>query len=202
MLEPAEGTKIWPEHLSRADQVKLVEILRPLVTAAPFYPVKMPQTAKPLSVQMTNLGALGWISDVKGYRYEPCHPGTNEPWPPIPPLLLHMWNELTDGAPQPEACLVNYYGPGSKMGLHQDRDEEALDAPVLSVSLGDTALFRLGGLERKGPTQRFKLSSGDVMLLGGPSRLRFHGIDRIYEGTSTLLGKGGRLNLTLRRVTH
>jgi len=202
MLQPVDGTRIWPGYFSRAEQAALVETLRALVGTAPLYQVRMPRTGRPLSVQMTNLGPLGWISDTKGYRYEPCHPQTQRPWPDIPSLLLRTWNDLTDGAPEPQACLVNYYGPGSKMGLHQDKDEEALDAPVLSVSLGDTALFRLGGLDRKGPTRSFKLASGDVMLLGGPSRLRFHGVDRIYEGTSTLLDKGGRLNLTLRRVTR
>ena len=200
MLQPVDGTRIWPGYFSRAEQAALVETLRALVGTAPLYQVRMPRTGRPLSVQMTNLGPLGWISDAKGYRYEPCHPQTQRPWPGIPSLLLRTWNDLTDGAPEPQACLVNYYGPGSKMGLHQDKDEEALDVPVLSVSLGDTALFRLGGLDRKGPTRSFKLASGDVMLLGGPSRLRFHGVARIYEGTSTLLDKGGRLNLTLRRV--
>eukprot|EP00439_Symbiodinium_sp_Y106_P088164 s1_g700.t1 len=151
---------------------------------------------------MTNLGPLGWMSDRNGYRYEPTHPITGNPWPPIPDTLLSLWDDLAGYGAPPEACLVNFYGPDAKMGLHQDRDEQPLDAPVLSISLGDTAVFRLGGLERKGATQSFKLASGDVMMLTGPSRLRFHGIDRILPGTSTLLEKRGRLNLTLRRVTE
>lgn len=202
VLEPVEGTKIWPGYFGREAQLALVEALRPLVSEAPFYRAHMPRTGKPLSVQMTNLGSLGWIADKSGYRYADAHPVTKTPWPPIPDFLLRLWNDLTGYDQPPEACLVNYYGPGSKMGLHQDRDEDALDAPVLSVSLGDTALFRLGGVERKGATQSFKLASGDVMMLTGPSRRRFHGIDRIYDGSSTLLPKGGRLNLTLRRVTR
>lgn len=200
-LEPADGTKVWPEALPRARQEALVAALREALAKAPFYRVRMPRTGKPLSVSMTNLGRLGWISDKQGYRYEPRHPVTDQPWPPIPDSLLRLWNDLTGYAAPPEACLVNYYAEGARMGLHQDRDEEPMDAPVLSISLGDTAVFRLGGLERKGPTQSFRLHSGDIMMLAGASRLRFHGIDRILPGSSTLLEKGGRLNLTLRRVT-
>ena len=201
-FEPVPGTRIWSSFLSRATQTALVEQLRGLVEKAPFYRVVMPRTGKPLSVTMTNLGDLGWISDKTGYRYEARHPVTGDPWPAIPDNLLRLWNELTDYPAPPQACLVNYYGEGARMGLHQDRDEDDFDAPVLSISLGGTALFRLGGEARSDPTQSFKLASGDVMMLEGPSRLRFHGVDRIYSGSSTLLEKGGRLNLTLRRVTR
>lgn len=201
-FEPVPGTRIWSTLLSRATQTALVEQLRGLAEKAPFYRVVMPRTGKPLSVTMTNLGDLGWISDKTGYRYEARHPVTGVPWPAIPDNLLRLWNELTDYPAPPQACLVNYYGEGARMGLHQDRDEDDFDAPVLSISLGDTALFRLGGEARSDPTQSFKLASGDVMMLEGPSRLRFHGVDRIYSGSSTLLEKGGRLNLTLRRVTR
>ncbi len=175
--------------------------LRAQIVENPLYQPIMPKTGKPFSVAMTNFGDLGWVSDRSGYRYEDCHPATGRSWPPIPGRLQALWADLTGYGAPPEACLVNYYGPHAKMGLHQDRDEKPLDAPVLSVSLGDTAMFRLGGQERKAPTQSFKLASGDVLMLSGPSRLRFHGIDRILPGTSTLLEKGGRLNLTLRRVT-
>jgi DNA oxidative demethylase len=201
MLEPVPGTCIWPGLLSRGAQEALVAELRELVRINPLYQPVMPRTGKPLSVSMTNLGSLGWISDKQGYRYETRHPVTQNAWPPIPEGLLRMWNDLSDYAAPPQACLVNHYEPGARMGLHQDRDEKALDAPVLSVSLGDTALFRLGGEKRNDPTQSFKLASGDVMMLAGPSRLRFHGVDRIMPGTSTLLEGGGRLNLTLRRVS-
>lgn len=200
MLEPVAGTCIWPGLLSRAAQEALVAEMRACVAKAPLYHATMPRTGKPLSVAMTNLGSLGWISDKKGYRYEACHPRTQTPWPLIPDSLLRLWNELTGYPGGPEACLVNYYGASARMGLHQDRDEKAPDAPVLSISLGDTAVFRLGGEDRKDPTQSFKLASGDVMLLKGPSRFRFHGVDRILSGSSTLLQGGGRLNLTLRRV--
>jgi alkylated DNA repair protein (DNA oxidative demethylase) len=174
--------------------------LREALTHAPLFVPTMPRTAKPFSVRMTNLGPLGWVSDRDGYRYQDRHPDTKAPWPPIPDEVAAVWRALLPDAPPPEACLVNYYVPDAKMGLHQDRDESALDVPVLSISLGDSALFRIGGLKRTDPTRSFRLSSGDVMTLGGESRLAFHGIDRIYAGTSALVAKGGRINLTLRRV--
>jgi alkylated DNA repair protein (DNA oxidative demethylase) len=161
----------------------------------------MPRTGKPFSVRMTNCGALGWVSDVAGYRYQPHHPETGEPWPPMPQVLLDAWQALAGFPHPPEACLVNYYESAAKMGLHQDRDEEEFAAPVLSVSLGDTGVFRVGGTSRGGKTVSLKLQSGDLISFGGPARLAFHGIDRILPGTSTLLPQGGRINLTMRRVT-
>ena len=160
----------------------------------------MPRTAKPFSVRMTNCGPLGWVSDRAGYRYQQVHPETAKPWPAIPEALLSLWQAEADWPAPPEACLVNFYDADARMGLHQDRDEEDLAAPVLSVSLGDEALFRVGGLERGDPTTSFRLRSGDVLVMGGAGRLRFHGVDRLYPGTSTLLERGGRVNLTLRRV--
>jgi alkylated DNA repair protein (DNA oxidative demethylase) len=118
----------------------------------------------------------------------------------MPQALLTMWNRLAGYPSPPEACLINYYDPAAKMGLHQDRDEQDFDAPVLSLSLGDTCLFRVGGQKRGDPTRSFRLSSGDALVLGGDCRLAFHGVDRIEGGTSTLLAEGGRINLTLRRV--
>jgi DNA oxidative demethylase len=161
----------------------------------------MPRTGAPFSVRMSNCGPLGWVADAKGYRYQPTHPVAGAPWPPMPELLLQLWARLAPDAPSPEACLINWYDGSARMGLHQDRDEEALDAPVLSVSLGDAARFRFGGVLRGGNTQSIRLESGDVLLMGGASRLCFHGVDRIYPGSSPLLPKGGRINLTLRRVT-
>ena len=152
---------------------------------------------------MTNCGPLGWMTDERGYRYQPTHPDTGAPWPPIPPMLLDTWNDLSDGYRRPpEACLINFYGPDAKMGLHQDRDEQDFDAPVVSLSLGDTCLFRVGGQKRGDPTRSVRLASGDAVVLGGEARLAFHGVDRILPGTSTLLPEGGRINLTLRRVTR
>jgi alkylated DNA repair protein (DNA oxidative demethylase) len=162
----------------------------------------MPRSGKPMSVRMTNCGPLGWVTDKeRGYRYQAMHPVTGKPWPAMPRMLLELWEEVAAYPHPPEACLVNYYAGAAKMGLHQDRDEEDFDAPVLSVSLGDTGVFRVGGRSRKDPTQKFELRSGDVFVLGGADRLAYHGIDRILPGTSDLLPEGGRFNLTLRRVT-
>jgi alkylated DNA repair protein (DNA oxidative demethylase) len=172
------------------------------LAAAPLFTPRMPKSGRPFTVRMSNCGQLGWVSDENGYRYQPTHPETGRPWPPIPAALVAIWNELARYAEAPEACLVNFYGPTAKMGLHQDRDEEEYDAPVVSISLGDCCLFRAGGPRRNDPTRSFHLSSGDVLVLGDGARLAFHGVDRIYSGTSTLLPEGGRINLTLRRVTR
>jgi DNA oxidative demethylase len=151
---------------------------------------------------MSNCGSLGWVSDETGYRYQPTHPGTGRTWPPIPARLVDAWRLLAPDAPPPEACLINFYDAKARMGLHQDRDEQELSAPVLSVSLGDSALFRLGGSKRNDPTRSFWLHSGDALTFGGPARLAFHGVDRIAAGATTPLFRGERINLTLRRVTR
>ena len=176
--------------------------MRAVIGAAPLYVPRMPRTAKPMSVRMSNCGPLGWVTDeARGYRYQSIHPETGAPWPPIPDILLRAWRDLGGYALPPEACLINFYAADARMGLHQDKDERDLAAPVVSLSLGDTALFRVGGLNRGGPTMSVRLASGDAVVLGGESRLVFHGVDRILPGTSTLLAEGGRINLTLRRVT-
>ncbi len=151
---------------------------------------------------MSNCGPLGWVCDkLDGYRYQRQHPVTGKNWPQIPKSLLVIWQELSSFPHPPEACLINYYNASAKMGLHQDKDEEDFDAPVVSLSLGDSCLFRIGGTKRGGTTTSFKLKSGDAVILSGASRLAFHGVDRIYPDTSSLLKNGGRINLTLRRVT-
>jgi len=160
----------------------------------------MPKSGQPFSVRMTNCGPLGWVSDMSGYRYQPQHPVTGAPWPPMPPAVLAAWRELADYPHPPEACLINVYAPDARMGLHQDHDEQDFAAPVVSLSLGESCLFRVGGTRRSDPTRSFRLASGDAVVLGGPTRLAFHGVDRIIRGTSTLLPDGGRINLTLRRV--
>ena len=155
-----------------------------------------------MSVRMTNCGALGWVTDKeRGYRYQPLHPETGSPWPQMPVSLKTIWRELSNYSHEAEACLINFYDETAKMGLHQDRDEQDFNAPVVSLSLGDSCLFRVGGTERGGKTSSFKLQSGDAVVLTGKSRLAFHGVDKIYPDTSTLLKNGGRINLTLRRVT-
>lgn len=196
------GLTYLPEYFDRERQGSLLEDIRGVVETAPLYQPVMPKTGKPFSVRMSNCGPLGWVADINGYRYQPNHPDTGEAWPDIPPVLMSLWRDLAPQAPLPEACLINFYETGAKMGLHQDRDEKTFDAPVVSVSLGDTATFRVGGLKRNDPTRSFRLQSGDVVVLGGDARLAFHGIDRVLKGTSTLLKNGGRINLTLRRVTQ
>jgi DNA oxidative demethylase len=204
-LETAENMAPGLVHhaglLDPAAQRELLAALRQCIAAAPLFTPVMPKTGKPFSVRMTNLGPLGWVSDRGGYRYQALHPVTGRPWPPMPELLLELWRKLGGYPHDPEACLVNYYGAAARMGLHRDEDEADLAAPVVSLSLGDTALFRFGGPTRRGPTRSVRLASGDVVVMGGMSRLCYHGVDRILSGSSTLLPEGGRINLTLRRVT-
>ncbi len=194
--------RYFPLKLDAVAQKALLSELRAVVAAAPLFTPTMPRTGNPMSVRMTNCGPLGWVTDKeRGYRYQPAHPETGRPWPPIPAMLLALWDEVSRYPQPPEACLVNYYAGPAKMGLHQDKDEEDFAAPVLSVSLGDTAVFRVGGKNRKDATERYELRSGDVFLLAGEDRLAYHGVDRLLPGTSDLLPEGGRFNLTLRRVT-
>jgi DNA oxidative demethylase len=184
-----------------AQKAMLAAVLA-VIARAPLYTPRMPRSGKPMSVRMTNCGRLGWMTDEGGYRYQPTHPCTGAPWPPIPDCLLRSWTELSGYPLTAEACLVNVYGADARMGLHQDRDEEDLAAPVVSLSLGDACLFRIGGTRRHDPTVSFRLASGDALVLGGQARLAFHGVDRIIPRTSPLLAGGGRINLTLRRVTR
>jgi DNA oxidative demethylase len=197
----APGVDYFPGFLARAAQEALRDEALAILDLAPPFRPRMPRTGKPFSVLMSNCGPLGWVSDEAGYRYQPTHPQTGRPWPPMPARLLAAFAALAPGAPAPEACLINLYDSTARMGLHQDRDEEELNAPVVSLSLGDTALFRIGGLQRNAPTRSFRLASGDAMSLAGEGRLAFHGVDRIIAGSSTLLPQSGRINLTLRRVT-
>ena len=198
-LEIAPGVTLWREKFSRTAQEKLLQEIFARLEQAPFYRPVMPGSGKAFSVEETNFGSLGWMSDKSGYRYQQTHPITGKPWPAIPQSLLTLWDEIA-AAPEPQCCLVNLYRKGARMGLHQDKDETALSAPVVSVSLGDDAIFRIGGSTRNSASKSLKLSSGDVVMFGGPARLAFHGIDRIIPGTSTLIPGGGRINLTLRRV--
>jgi alkylated DNA repair protein (DNA oxidative demethylase) len=196
------GLEYHSGKLEPKQQLALLRELRAVMEEAPLFTPTMPRSGKPMSVHMTNCGPLGWVTDKeRGYRYQATHPVTGRPWPAMPEMLLDLWQEVARYHAPPEACLVNYYGGDAKMGLHQDKDEEDFDAPVLSVSLGDTAVFRAGGRSRRDPTRKFELKSGDVVVLGGEARLAFHGIDRVLAGTSDLLPEGGRINLTLRRVT-
>jgi alkylated DNA repair protein (DNA oxidative demethylase) len=200
--ELAPGVVLWPGRLGSAEQGALLADVLRRIEGAPFYRPAMPGSGTPFSIEMTNFGPLGWVSDkAGGYRYQAHHPVTGARWPDIPDPLMELWSEVSSYPGSPEACLVNLYRAGARLGLHQDADEDAPDAPVLSVSLGDTAVYRFGSGKRRGPTRTVKLSSGDVLLLGGPARFVYHGVDRIQAGSSSLIPGGGRINLTLRRVT-
>ncbi|MCV2873821.1 alpha-ketoglutarate-dependent dioxygenase AlkB [Defluviimonas sp. WL0050] len=192
------GATLFSGLLDGADQARIIDDIRRVVTAAPLFSPLTPW-GKPMSVRMTSAGKYGWFSDRKGYRYTDRHPqgGT---WPPIPASVLDIWGRLVGSERTPDCCLVNFYTDGARMGLHQDRDEADFRWPVLSVSLGDDARFRIGTTTRGGPTESVRLRSGDVLQLGGEARLAYHGIDRIMPGTSSLLPKGGRINLTMRVV--
>lgn len=193
------GFRYFPGWLAPDAQAALVEALRGVAAEAPLVQPETPGGRK-MSVRMTSAGRLGWVTDRRGYRYEPCHPGTGRPWPPVPGMVLDLWRAVTGLAREPDCCLVNFYGEGAKMGLHQDRDEGDFGFPVVSVSLGDEALFRMGGTDRADRTESVWLKSGDVVVMGGAARLAFHGIDRVRHGSSRLLPQGGRINLTLRVV--
>ena len=198
----APGVTLTPGYLDRTAQDELLAAVRAIMAAAPLFVPRMPRSGKPMSVKMTNCGPLGWVTDAaRGYRYQAAHPETGAPWPPIPDIVLKAWRDLSGYPHLPEACLVNFYSPAARMGLHQDKDEKDLAAPVVSLSLGDTGLFRVGGRKRGDPTRSLRLASGDAVVLGGEGRLAFHGVDRILPDTSTLWPEGGRINLTLRRVT-
>lgn len=192
------GVEIWQGFLGAAEQAALLAELRGVARAAPLFQPETKRGQK-MSVRMTSAGSYGWVSDRRGYRYETRHP-TGVAWPPVPASVLAIWRDVTGLSRDPDCCLVNYYGEGARMGLHQDRDEADFSWPVVSVSLGDDGLFRVGGSDRGGRTASLWLRSGDVAVLGGAARLAFHGVDRIRFGSSAVLPEGGRINLTLRVV--
>ncbi len=193
------GVEIRKAHLGFERQERIVSAVREVVAIAPLFSPDTPH-GRPMSVRMASAGSFGWYSDGKGYRYVPQHPN-GRPWPPIPGAILQIWDEVTGLARRPDCCLINWYGEGARMGLHQDRDEADFSFPVVSVSMGDDGLFRIGNATRGGSTESIWLNSGDVVVMGGAARLVYHGVDRIRFGSSRLLPRGGRINLTLRVVT-
>ncbi|MEN8842014.1 MAG: alpha-ketoglutarate-dependent dioxygenase AlkB [Octadecabacter sp.] len=193
------GVQVWQQLLDRPVQEEIVQDIRAIVATAPLFSPMTPY-GKPMSVQMTSAGRFGWVSDRSGYRYSETHP-TGVTWPEIPASILDIWEKVSGSDRVPECCLVNLYREAAKMGMHQDRDEAEFGEPVVSVSLGDEGLFRIGNLTRGGRTESIWLKSGDVVVMGGDARLVYHGIDKTRAGSSSLLKGGGRINLTLRVVT-
>lgn len=200
MQEEIGGFLFYRGWLDDTAQRQMLADIRHVIAAAPLV---RPVTAwgRPMSVRMSSAGRLGWVIERGRYAYSPHHPATGLPWPPIPESVLAVWRALSGWSDLPDSCLINWYGEGARMGLHRDRDEGRFDAPVLSISLGDPARFRIGGMDRKDRTQSTVLCSGDVAVMGGKARLAFHGIDRIMFGQGTLVPKGGRINLTMRVVS-
>jgi alkylated DNA repair protein (DNA oxidative demethylase) len=192
------GFEIHRGRLDPAGQARLAEEVAAVAAAAPPFAPLTPW-GKPMSVRMTSAGKYGWFTDAKGYRYVDRHP-SGTPWPPIPATALDLWRALASADRMPDCCLVNFYGATARMGMHRDADEADFTWPVLSISLGDPGLFRIGGTARADLTSSILLESGDVVVMGGPARLAYHGIDRIRFGASKLLPDGGRINLTLRVV--
>ena len=207
IIEPVPGVRHFPGYFDASDRAALAADVAAAIAVSPLFVSHMPRTGVPMSVRMTNCGPLGWMSDrERGYRYEPRHPQTGEAWPPIPSALLDAWDRLTGYPKPPEACLVNVYDDKARMGLHQDRDEQDFDAPILSISLGADCRFRIGGRSRTDQTVSLILSAGDALVMSGPARLCFHGVDRILPTLTETLpapltNLGARVNLTLRRVT-
>lgn len=183
-------------------QQELLQALRHVLKAAPFRTVFTPG-GQAMSVKLSSCGALGWVSDARGYRYSRLQPGTGTPWPAMPDCFSTVAGAAAHqaGFPafEPDACLINRYVPGSRMGLHQDRDERDFNAPIVSVSLGLPAMFLFGGLERSAPTQRYPLFHGDVVVWGGSDRLRFHGVLPLKPGQHSVMGPQ-RINLTFRKA--
>jgi alkylated DNA repair protein (DNA oxidative demethylase) len=181
---------------------ELIDAVRAIVAQSPFRRMTTPG-GHLMSVAMTNCGERGWITDHTGYRYDPIDPRTGAPWPAMPPVLRDLARRAAEQGGftgfAPDACLVNRYEPGTRLSLHQDKDELDYAAPIVSVSLGLPATFLFGGLARADRPRRFRLVHGDVVVWGGPSRLAYHGVAPLADGEHALLGRK-RINLTFRRT--
>ena len=197
----AEGAVLLRGH-ARPLQNEIIAALRDIVAQAPFRRMVTPGGHQ-MSVAMTNCGPLGWTTDRTGYRYVQDDPETGKPWPAMPPVFAQLAEQAAAAAGFvrfcPDACLINRYEPGARMSLHQDRDEQDFDKPIVSVSLGLPAIFLFGGLKRGDKARRFRLEHGDVVVWGGPSRLYFHGVAPLADGEHALLGRQ-RINLTFRKA--
>jgi DNA oxidative demethylase len=197
----AEGAVLLRGFI-RKDEADLIAVLRDIVAAAPFRRMFTPGGHQ-MSVAMTNCGSAGWVTDSTGYRYSPDDPETGKPWPAMPPLFRELADRATEAAGfagfAPDVCLINRYVPGAKMSLHQDKDELDFGAPIVSMSLGLPAIFMFGGLNRSDKPRRFRLAHGDIAVWGGPSRLFYHGVAPLAEGSHPVMG-AQRLNLTFRKI--
>lgn len=195
------GAWLLPRY-AEAEVQGLLAAIAQVNQEAPFRAMMTPGR-RWMSVGLTNCGALGWVSDQRGYRYQGTDPESGRPWPPLPEVLLALARRAAEraGFPGfvPDACLINRYLPGAKMALHQDRDEQSYQHPIVSVSLGLPATFLFGGMERGDRAERIPLEHGDVVVFGGPARLRFHGVSPVADGDHPLVGRQ-RLNLTLRKA--
>ncbi|HEX3876624.1 MAG TPA: DNA oxidative demethylase AlkB [Bryobacteraceae bacterium] len=200
--EPLEDGAVLLRGFASDAAPQLLEDVSRIAAAAPFRHLMTPG-GRIMSVGMTNCGRVGWVSDRKGYRYDPNDPDTGSPWPAIPEsfrdLALRAASEGGFDAYDPDACLINRYVPGAKLSLHQDRDEKDAWAPIVSVSIGIPAVFIWGGKHRGDPTRRIRLENGDVVVWGGPARFAYHGIAPLKEAEHPLTG-AIRINLTFRKV--
>jgi alkylated DNA repair protein (DNA oxidative demethylase) len=200
-LEMAEGAVLL-RGFARSFEAELIAAIGDIAARAPFRHMVTPGGHR-MSVAMTNCGALGWVTDRSGYRYDANDPETQKPWPAMPPSFRELaWQAAARagfGAFSPDACLINRYQPGAKMSLHQDKDELDFGAPIVSVSLGLPATFLFGGLKRGDRPRRFRLEHGDVVVWGGPARLVYHGVAPLADGEHVLMGRQ-RINLTFRKV--
>ncbi len=197
------GMVVLRGRLSRAEQAEFVRLAFEVADDAPFYTPVM-RGGAPFRVQMTSAGDIGWLSDEAGYRYARVHPETKRPWPEIPEPITSFAKaaalEAGFSGFTPDSCLFNLYRSDGKLGIHRDHVEQDRVSPIVSVSLGDSCVFKFGGLSKGGPFTDWTLVSGDVVVFGGPSRLAWHGVSKILRGTSDLIPGGGRMNLTVRRA--
>ena len=200
--EPLSDGALLLRGFARDEAPDLLADLATITAASPFRHMIVP-TGQRMSVAMTNAGTVGWITDRTGYRYDPLDPESGKPWPALPASFRTLAARAADAAGfsgfAPDGCLINRYEPGSRLTLHQDRNERDFSQPIVSVSLGLPARFLWGGATRKQSPRRIALSSGDVVVWGGKARLTFHGIDKLADGSDKLTGRC-RINLTFRKA--
>ena len=208
MIDPPpplpDGFTLRRGFVGAEEQAQLFAALAGVVAAAPPSQHRT-KGGGTFSAALTNCGQVGWWSDTRGYRYVATSPLTGLVWPPIPGVFIEFIQRLMAETPwpdfAPDACLINYYTTGAKMGLHQDKDEADFAQPIITVCLGDAADFLVGGFARADKPVAFRVASGDVLVMGGASRMRFHGVRKVHTGTSPVAGLNGRYSLTFRKAT-